>query len=385
MPVSNPDPDTFAVYVHWPFCEAICPYCDFNVARARGVDEAEWVSALKSELQHMASMTQGRMVTSVFFGGGTPSLMSPQSVSQLIDEVARLWTLGARAEMTLEANPTDGEVEKFHGFAQSGINRLSLGVQSLRDADLKLLGRWHDARQALGAYEAARQAFNNVSCDLIYARPGQTLGAWQDELQDMLDLEPDHLSLYQLTIEPGTAFERKYARGDLIMPDEAVMADLYALSQSLCEAHGLPAYEVSNHGRPDTQSAHNLSYWCYQDYIGVGPGAHGRITIDGEKFSIQTVKKPKEWLAQTSQDGHGFGTMEALACDAQGMEMMLMGLRLCEGVDMRSYEQIAGRKLNSTKVSALQMDGLIETKASIIRPTSKGRMMLDHVLMRLLS
>ena len=385
MPVSNPDPDTLAVYIHWPFCEAICPYCDFNVARARAVDEHEWVTAFQSELRHMGSMTPGRTVRSVFFGGGTPSLMSPQSVSRLIDEIARLWPLDTDAEITLEANPTDGEATKFQGFADSGINRLSLGVQSLRDADLKQLGRWHDAAQALEAYETARRAFDNVSCDLIYARPGQTLETWQGELQEMLHLNPDHLSLYQLTIEPNTAFDRKYRRGDLVLPDETVMADLYALSQSMCEAHGFPAYEVSNHARPETWSRHNLSYWRYQDYIGVGPGAHGRLTIGGEKFSTQTVKKPKDWLRHVFQYGHGLSDMEALTREAQGTEMLLMGLRLCEGIDTQLYERTVGHTLDGAKVRALEADGLVETDGTILRPTLKGRIMLDHVLTRLLS
>ena len=304
----------FGVYVHWPFCLAKCPYCDFNSHVSRSVDQAAWAAALVAEAAHMRRLTGPRPADSVFFGGGTPSLMQPETVGAVLAAIDRLWGLAADAEITLEANPTSVEAGRFAGYAAAGVNRVSLGVQALDDRALRALGRRHSAAEARAAFEIARARFARVSFDLIYARTGQTPAAWQAELGRALDMAVDHLSLYQLTIEPGTRFGELFERGRLHVPADDAAADMYAITQALTEAAGLPAYEVSNHARPGAESRHNLVYWRYGDYAGIGPGAHGRISAaDGGRRATETVRDPAAWLARSAAEGHAIAARRARA------------------------------------------------------------------------
>ena len=372
----------FGVYVHWPFCAAKCPYCDFNShVRHRPVDEARFARAFAAELATFAARTPGREVTSVFLGGGTPSLMAPDTVATILDAVAACWPIAEDAEVTLEANPSSVEADRFRGYRAAGVNRLSLGVQALNDADLKGLGRLHDAATAVSALDLARKIFPRLSFDLIYARPGQSLAAWTAELQRALALAADHLSAYQLTIEPGTVFAALRAAGRLPVPDAPTLAAFYAATQDICGAAGLPAYEISNHAAPGAQSRHNLTYWRYQDYVGAGPGAHGRLSIDGRKHATQCEKLPEEWLARVEAAGHGLVEDAVLSQAECGDEMLLMGMRLAEGISRRRYEEIAGRPLSPTRVEALSRHGMIaETAGGRLRATRDGFMVLDAVV-----
>ena len=332
MPISAPDDPGFGIYIHWPFCQSKCPYCDFNSHVARTLDETAFAAALVRELEHYAALTGARTVTSIFFGGGTPSLMSGQTVAQLIDTVARLWPLDDRIEISLEANPTSVEAERFRAYRAAGVNRVSLGVQALNDADLKFLGRLHTSAEAQGAIDIARDTFANMSFDLIYARPHQTALAWERELRQAIALAADHLSLYQLTIEPGTPFEKLYRAGAFAVPRDEAAAELYELTQSLCEAAGLNAYEISNHARAGSECRHNLTYWRYGDYVGAGPGAHGRITVDGRKRATRALSTPAEWADAVLRCGRGCEEENLIAPAEQGAEMLMMGLRLAEGI-----------------------------------------------------
>lgn len=384
---SNRDPG-FAVYVHWPFCKAKCPYCDFNSHVRAAIDEDGWREALLRELAHYAALTPGRQVTSLFFGGGTPSLMAPRITGDIIDALARHWQVDPAIEITLEANPTSVEAEKFRAFAAAGVNRLSLGIQSLNDADLKFLGRQHDSRQALAALDLAAATFPRFSFDLIYARPGQTVAAWEVELDDALRRAGDHLSLYQLTIETGTVFEQAYARGDFQLPSEDIQAELYELTTDRLAAAGLVAYEVSNYARPGQESRHNLSYWRYGDYLGIGPGAHGRLTLDGQKIATRQHRAPEIWLERVQRDGHATQQYDAVAPQARLEEMLLMGLRLHEGVDLDRLHRETGRLLGDW-IPADRLQRLIEGEflvldATTIRASRAGRERLDAVLAALL-
>ena len=372
----------FGVYVHWPFCAAKCPYCDFNShVRHSPPDEARFSAALSHELGHFAERTSGRTVTSIFLGGGTPSLMQPQTVATVLQAIARLWTVAPDAEITLEANPGSAEAERFRGYRAAGVNRLSLGVQSLDDSALKALGRIHDVAEARRAVELARKTFPRLSFDLIYARPGQTLSAWQIELAAAITMAADHLSLYQLTIEPETTFFRLHKAGKLLVPDPELAAEFYALTQEITRAHGLPAYEISNHAAPGAESRHNLTYWRYQDYVGAGPGAHGRITVDHVKRATMSEKHPEGWLEKVEANGHGLVVDEPLTGEEAADEMLLMGLRLREGVPSERYRQMSGRGISPGRLEFLRGHGLIESTADgRLRTTLDGWLVLDSVV-----
>ncbi|PKQ03112.1 MAG: coproporphyrinogen III oxidase [Alphaproteobacteria bacterium HGW-Alphaproteobacteria-12] len=375
----------FAVYVHWPFCQSKCPYCDFNSHVVANIDQARWARALVRELEHMRSLSGPRRVRSVFFGGGTPSLMLPETVGTVLSRIASLWTMEEGAEITLEANPTSVEADRFKGYRAAGVNRLSLGVQSLDDAELKFLGRLHSANEALRAIALARDTFPRLSFDLIYARPGQTAEKWEKELRAALAHAVDHLSLYQLTIEPDTAFARLYEKGAFALPEDEDAAALYALTGDICAEAGLSAYEVSNYAVSGAESRHNLVYWRYGDYVGAGPGAHGRITADGKRLATRARRLPGDWIGSVERDGHGLEGQEEISPAEQGDEMMLMGLRLAEGVSLARYARMSGAALDPARIHALTQDGLVARDGDILRAMPEGRMLLDAVLARLLA
>jgi oxygen-independent coproporphyrinogen-3 oxidase len=372
---------SFALYIHWPFCRAKCPYCDFNSHVREAVDEAAWREALLAELDHFAAETRGRALASVFFGGGTPSLMSPATVGALLDRAASRWRLADDVEITLEANPTSVEAGKFAGFRSAGVNRVSLGVQALDDAALKALGRRHDAAEAVRAVELAARHFERWSFDLIYARPGQTADAWERELDRALPLVGDHLSAYQLTIEPGTAFATAHARGELILPDEEDAAALYELTQAKLEAAGMPAYEVSNHARPGGACRHNLVYWRHQDYVGIGPGAHGRLTQGGTTVATRQLRAPETWLESVAREGHGTQERIALSSRERAEERLMMGLRLAEGVAREAVAEV----IDARRAADLVEGGFLAADPGRLRATPAGRQRLNAVLGALLA
>ena len=376
--------EPFGVYVHWPFCRAKCPYCDFNShVRHGGVDDARFLAAYLSELEHFAALAPQRRVTSIFFGGGTPSLMQPRVVEAIIDTIATHWGIEPDAEITLEANPTSVEAERFAGYASAGVNRLSLGVQALDDASLKALGRQHSAQEALAALALAKRHFERVSFDLIYAREGQSARAWADELQQALGFAADHLSLYQLTIEEGTPFAARHEAGTLHIPNGARARALYLLTQELCEAAGLPAYEVSNHARPGAESRHNLLYWRGHDYAGIGPGAHSRITASGTKRALSAIKSPEGWRAEVEARGHGLANDDALSAEEAADEYLLMGLRLSEGIDLARLAAIDGRVLDEARLTALETEGLLKRQGDRLAATPSGRLVLNRLILEL--
>ncbi|MBV8107459.1 MAG: coproporphyrinogen III oxidase [Hyphomicrobiales bacterium] len=383
--IARPAPDAdpgFGVYVHWPFCLSKCPYCDFNShVRGAPIDEERYLAAFKAEIAHRAALAPGRTVASVFFGGGTPSLMRPQTVQGVIDAIAGKWRLDPEAEITLEANPTSVEAGRFRGYRAAGVNRLSVGVQSLSDAALKTLGRRHTAAEALEAVKLAASLFPRFTFDLVYARPGQTESDWRSELKRALDFVGDHLSLYQLTIEPDTIFERLRDAGKLQLPDEDLALALFSAARELTEARGLPAYEVSNHARPGGESRHNLIYWRYGEYAGVGPGAHGRLATPKGRLAQETERHPEMWLTQVETEGHGLVENTPLSREEQGDEFLLMGLRLREGVDPRRFERLSGREIDRDRIKSLVEDGFIELDArGRIRVTPMGAPLLDTVV-----
>ncbi|ABS65180.1 putative oxygen-independent coproporphyrinogen III oxidase [Parvibaculum lavamentivorans DS-1] len=385
MPASGADEPGFGVYVHWPFCQSKCPYCDFNSHVVANVDQARWAKALTRELQYMRGLTGPRSVRSIFFGGGTPSLTEPATVEAVLTQIAALWTVEQGAEITLEANPTSVEAARFRGYRKAGVNRLSLGVQSLDDRELKFLGRLHTADEALRAIALARETFPRLSFDLIYARPGQTKEKWTAELRAALAHAVDHLSLYQLTIEEETAFARLYEKGAFKLPGEDEAAELYALTGEIAAEAGLSAYEVSNYARPGAEARHNLVYWRYGDYAGVGPGAHGRISTEGKRLATRTLRMPGAWIENVERDGHGLEASEEIPGAAQGDEMMLMGLRLEEGVSLARYAALAGKEIAAPRIGNLIADGLLMRNGDIIRTTPQGRLVLDALLARLLA
>ena len=372
----------FGVYIHWPFCLSKCPYCDFNShVRHSGIDEARFVRAFTAEIAATAARVPGRTVSTIFIGGGTPSLMQPATVAAVLDAVARHWRIAPDAEVTLEANPTSVEATRFRGYRAAGVNRVSLGVQALDDGALAELGRLHSAREALDAVAVARGVFERYSFDLIYARPRQTPRDWASELRRALAEAGEHLSLYQLTIEQETPFAALHAAGKLKTPDEDVARALYDTTQEVCAAHGLPAYEVSNHARSGGECRHNLIYWRAHEYAGVGPGAHGRVDIAGERHATATEKRPEEWLAQVEARGHGLTTDDLLTRQEIADEFLLMGLRLAEGIDMERYAAIAGRTLDPDRIAALREHDLIETTAAgRLRVSMAGFPVLDAVV-----
>ena len=384
----------FGVYVHWPFCRAKCPYCDFNSHVREAIDQARWRRALLAELDHYAAATQGRQVTSLFFGGGTPSLMEPETVAAVVARVGEIWGLAPETEITLEANPSSVEAGRFAAYRGAGVNRVSLGVQSLDDTALAFLGRQHSAAEALAALDVARAHFPRWSFDLIAARPGQEPGAWRAELAQALAQEPGHLSVYQLTIEPGTAFHGAQRRGELVMPGEEAGAAIFEATQETLNAAGLPAYEISNHARPGQECRHNLTYWRYGDYLGVGPGAHGRITLSGqpgvpgEKLATRQHRAPEAWLEAVERHGHATRARDAVPMEARLEELLMMGLRLTEGVARAAFRRETGRAvedlLDPAKLAALIDGGFLELDDAALRATAEGRLRLDALLGRLL-
>ena len=372
----------FAVYVHWPFCLSKCPYCDFNShVRHGGYDEAHYVRAIQSEIAAAAERAPGRIVSTIFFGGGTPSLMQPQTVGAILDSVGKHWTVAGNVEVSLEANPTSVEATRFRGYRAAGVNRVSLGVQALDDQSLKELGRLHSAQEALDAISVARSIFERYSFDLIYARPRQTLEGWKTELKQAISEAAEHLSLYQLTIEPGTPFFGLHKAGKLIVPNDDLGRDLYDLTQQICDDAGLPAYEVSNHARPGAECRHNLVYWRGHEYAGVGPGAHGRLNIDGRRYATETEKKPEAWLDLVARTGHGLTVDEKLQPNEVADEFLLMGLRLAEGIDPQRFTSLCGRSLDPARVSYLRDGGAVETMDNgRLRVTQSGFPLLDAVV-----
>ncbi len=384
----------FGIYVHWPFCRAKCPYCDFNSHVRETIDHARWRRALLAELDHYASETSYRPVTSIVFGGGTPSLMAPETVAAAIERIGDRWPLAGDAEITLEANPTSVEAAGFAAFRAAGVNRVSLGVQALDDAALAFLGRQHSAREALAAVAVARRHFARWSFDMIYARPGQSVAAWEAELARALAEDPAHLSLYQLTIEEGTVFHGAWRRGELVPPGETRAADLFEATQDVLAAAGRPAYEISNHARPGEECRHNLTYWRYGDYVGVGPGAHGRIslrdgTATGRKIATRQHRAPEAWLAAVESTGHATRERRDIGPDERLAEMVMMGLRLRAGIDRTAFRQEVGAEpeevLPNTALRQLIEGGFLELDAEALRATDAGRLRLDALLARLLA
>jgi putative oxygen-independent coproporphyrinogen III oxidase len=374
----------FGIYVHWPYCEAKCPYCDFNSHVSRNIDQIAWKVAYLKELERYADETAGRMVTSVFFGGGTPSLMDPETVAAVIEKIRILWPTANDLEITLEANPGSVEAGRFRAYHAGGVSRISMGIQALNDHDLKRLGRIHTTAEALAAFDIARNTFERVSFDLMYARQDQSLQDWEAELKQALALSVDHLSLYQLTIEEGTAFGDRYALGKLRgLPDEDLGADMFDLTQDVCGAVGMPAYEVSNHASDSAQSRHNLIYWRYGDYLGIGPGAHGRLTIDGRRNATICYSNPKQWLDAVAENC-AEKSREKLEVADEGTEFLLMGLRLQDGIDMQRYEALTGAPLDQTKVSHLLDLGMITLSGFNLSVTNQGFRVLNSVIGALL-
>ena len=382
MSADDPRAPGFGVYVHWPFCAAKCPYCDFNShVRHQPVDQERFARAFAAEIATMRERTGPRTVTSIFIGGGTPSLMKPETVGAVLDAVAANWSVPDGIEITLEANPSSVEAGRFRGYRAAGVNRVSLGVQALNDRDLKFLGRLHDVGQALGAIELARATFPRLSFDLIYARPGQTIEAWSAELETAIGLAADHLSLYQLTIEEGTPFFGLHAAGKIVVPDMDLAADLYAVTQEVTAARGLPAYEISNHAWPGAESRHNLTYWRYGDYVGVGPGAHGRFVENGTRVVTFTEKSPEGWLSLVERQGHGVTGGEILTGSQEADEYLMMGLRLAEGIDLDRYERLAGRPLRADRIAILRDENLVAPVGnSRLRATPSGMVVLDALV-----
>jgi putative oxygen-independent coproporphyrinogen III oxidase len=375
-------PAPFAIYVHWPFCLSKCPYCDFNShVRHGGYDEARYVRAVEAELAVTAARVPGRTVASIFFGGGTPSLMQPASVQAILDAIGKHWSIAPDVEVTLEANPTSVEATRFRGYRAAGVNRVSLGVQALDDAALKELGRLHTAQEALDAVKVASSIFERYSFDLIYARPRQTPDAWAAELKRAIAQAAEHLSLYQLTIEQGTPFFGLHKAGKLVVPNEDLARDLYDLTQAICADAGLPAYEISNHARAAAECRHNLVYWRGHDYAGVGPGAHGRLTIGGRRYATETEKRPESWLMHVEASGTGLIVDEPLTLGETADEYLLMGLRLAEGIEPARYTALAGRTLDPKRISILHDEGAVETTADgRLRVTQSGFPVLDAVV-----
>jgi putative oxygen-independent coproporphyrinogen III oxidase len=372
----------FGVYIHWPFCLSKCPYCDFNShVRHAAVDEARFARAFAGEIAATAARVPGRIVSTIFFGGGTPSLMQPATVATILDAIARHWPVAPNAEVTLEANPTSVEATRFRGYRAAGVNRVSLGVQALDDASLKALGRLHSAREALDAVAIARGAFDRYSFDLIYARPDQTPQMWADELKLAISEAAEHLSLYQLTIEEGTPFFGLHAAGKLKTPDEAMARALYDVTQEVCAHQGLPAYEISNHARAGAECQHNLVYWRGEEYAGIGPGAHGRLDIDGARHATATEKRPEAWLMRVEANGHGVVTDDHLNSEERADEFLLMGLRLAEGIDPKRYAALSGRALDPSRIAVLREEGaiIVDTDGRL-RVTKDGFPVLDAVV-----
>lgn len=375
----------FGLYIHWPFCEAKCPYCDFNSHVTRNIDQNRWKRAYLSETDRYAEMLPNRVLNTVYFGGGTPSLMDPSVVSDVLERIRKSWPVANDLEVTLEANPGSVEAGRFSAYADAGVSRVSMGVQALNDADLRKLGRIHSVAEAYQAFDIARKFFNRVSFDLIYARQDQTVEAWRSELKEALSMAVDHLSLYQLTIEPGTAFGERFERGKLRgLPDDDRSGDMYEVTQEICGTAGLPAYEVSNHAKPGAESRHNLVYWRYGDYCGIGPGAHGRITLDGQRHATEAFWQPGKWLAGV-EASEKVEDRSAIGGQDQADEYLMMGLRLTDGIDARRYKAMSEKDLSANTLTRLEEIGMIVQDRHYIRATAGGRMVLNAVIKELLS
>ena len=376
--------EPLALYIHWPFCLAKCPYCDFNSHVRERIPQERFRAALRAELAWEAARLGPRRLTSVFFGGGTPSLMEPETVAALLEDAHRLFTPAGDIEITLEANPTSVEAGRLAGFRAAGINRISLGVQSLEAEALKNLGRQHSTGQAIAALEIARRIFPRISFDLIYARPGQTLPAWRAELRQALNLAADHLSLYQLTIEPGTAYEAAFRRGEIVLPDDDIAAELYETTAEIAAEFGLAPYEVSNYAVPGAESRHNLAYWRYQDYAGIGPGAHGRITLNGRLLATRRHRAPEPWAERVEAHGHGTTHEDPVPPTDRAREMLLMGLRLTEGVDSARFAARTGIALGDALDAEILLraieEGYVTRTDRRLAATAEGRMRLDALL-----
>ncbi|WP_138466261.1 radical SAM family heme chaperone HemW [Poseidonocella sp. HB161398] len=374
----------FGLYLHWPFCAAKCPYCDFNSHVAAAIDQRAWTDAYITELRRSAGETQGRILSTVFFGGGTPSLMAPETVAAILDEIRRLWPMVNDPEITLEANPTSVEAGRFAGYAQAGVTRLSMGVQSLNDDDLRRLGRLHSVAEARRAFDIARAQFSRVSFDLIYARQGQSLDMWRSELREALDMAVDHLSLYQLTIEPGTAFGDRFAAGRLRdLPDDDIAADMYDATQEICGEAGLPAYEVSNHARPGSESRHNTIYWRGGDWVGIGPGAHGRIGTTSGRLATETELNPGLWMQRVRGQGSGETARALLSPTETAEEYLMMSLRLAEGTDMSRLARL-GHRLDEEILQEFEEMGMVIRNENRLSCTQAGRLVLNEILRRLM-
>jgi oxygen-independent coproporphyrinogen-3 oxidase len=377
-----PKDDAFGIYVHWPFCAAKCPYCDFNSHVRASIDEAGWIDAIERELQWVADQQgAGRpIVETVFFGGGTPSLMQGRSVGRTLETIAKLWRTANDVEVTLESNPASADAGRFADYRAAGVNRLSLGVQALNDKDLKTLGRLHDVAEAKAALALALRNFPRVSLDLIYARPGQTPEQWRAELAEALAFGTDHLSLYQLTIEPATPFATLYKTGALTIPDEDHAAELYELTQEVTEAAGRPAYEISNHATPGSEARHNLLYWRYGSYAGVGPGAHGRLDLGGRRIATQAERLPERWREAVAQRGHGMIEQSEIWSEDAAREHLLMNLRLTEGLDLAAYKARWNTAPDARRIALLEEDGLVRLEGSRLSATPRGRLLLNSVI-----
>jgi oxygen-independent coproporphyrinogen-3 oxidase len=384
MPTEDWKEGGFGLYLHWPYCESKCPYCDFNSHVATGVDGAAWAAAYEAEIARTAAETPGRVLNTIYFGGGTPSLMSPELVSRVLAAALRAWTPANDIEITLEANPGSVEAAKFEDYRGAGVNRVSLGVQSLNDEDLKRLGRMHSVLDARRALEIARSAFDRMSFDLIYARQDQSRAAWRAELSEALSSAPDHLSLYQLTVEDGTVFGRRHAAGQLFgLPGEDLGVAMYEDTQDQCEGAGLSAYEVSNHAQPGQESRHNLIYWRGGDYVGVGPGAHGRVTLDGRRHATVGAMLPQAWLDRLARTGSGEVERVRLAPQERAEEYLLMGLRLREGIDLIRLAALAGKPLDPERISSLEGLGMVLQDRGRLKTTAAGRLLLNQVIAQL--
>ncbi|MEZ7812522.1 MAG: radical SAM family heme chaperone HemW [Paracoccaceae bacterium] len=371
----------FGLYVHWPFCQSKCPYCDFNSHVVAKIDQDVWLKAYLSEIDRLAVETKGRFLNSVFFGGGTPSLMEPRVVGAILARVQSHWALANDIEVTLEANPTSVEAGRFMGYRDAGVNRVSMGVQALNDLDLKALGRLHSVTEAVQAYDIAQKIFDRVSFDLIYARQNQSLNDWKNELRLALSLASDHLSLYQLTVEDGTTFGDRLKRGGLKgLPDDDMAADFYAITQDICGAAGMNSYEVSNYAKDGAQSRHNLIYWRAGDYMGIGPGAHGRLTLMGQRLSCESAKSPSLWLGKVFKKNNGETPRANINLREQADEYLMMSLRLAEGMNMARYARLAGRPISTAKKQHLSEIGMISFDNDQIIATTSGRMVLNTLI-----
>jgi oxygen-independent coproporphyrinogen-3 oxidase len=372
----------FGIYVHWPFCAAKCPYCDFNSHVRSRIDEDGWIDAIVQELEWVALQqgTERPIVETVFFGGGTPSLMRGSSAQRTLDTIARLWRTANDVEVTLESNPASADAARFRDYRSAGVNRLSLGIQALNDRDLKMLGRLHDVAEARAALKLAMANFERVSLDLIYARPDQTLSEWRKELEEALAFGTEHLSLYQLTIEPATPFYQLHRNGTLKIPDEGLAADLFELTQALTTTAGRPAYEISNHARPGSEARHNLLYWRYGTYAGVGPGAHGRLELNGKRIATETEKLPERWRELVARNGHGLIEQSPIAANDAAREQLLMNLRLSEGLDLAAYRARWDLCVDEERIAALVQQGLLRLDDQRLSATPRGRLLLNSVI-----